>query len=162
MKILTLITAWLITLSSLASDHPLKKVVLSYIALKDALVKADGSLAAARAKDLVAALQEVTDAQLPASAAGNWKKLKADLLFDAGHIEETTDIGHQRDHFVTLSVNMYALLKSAGAGQTIYYQHCPMANNGKGAYWLSLDSQVKNPYYGAQMLSCGTTKEVIR
>jgi Cu(I)/Ag(I) efflux system membrane fusion protein len=43
----------------------------------------------------------------------------------------------------------------------IYYQFCPMFRDGKGAYWLSSTKEIKNPYYGDAMLTCGETKEVI-
>lgn len=36
------------------------------------------------------------------------------------------------------------------------------APNGKGAYWLSESEEIKNPYYGEVMLTCGETKEVIQ
>jgi hypothetical protein len=44
----------------------------------------------------------------------------------------------------------------------IYYQFCPMENDGKGAKWISKDETIKNPYYGSQMLSCGKTVETIK
>ena len=37
-----------------------------------------------------------------------------------------------------------------------------MANGGKGANWLSKENAVKNPYYGSQMLTCGSTVETIK
>ena len=84
-----------------------------------------------------------------------------DLKFDTEHIEETKVVGHQRDHFNTLSDNMYQLLKVSKQETPTFYQHCPMANNGKGANWLSKENAVKNPYYGSQMLTCGKTVETI-
>jgi len=56
---------------------------------------------------------------------------------------------------------VYQLLKVSSYEQPVYYQHCPMANGGKGANWLSKENAVKNPYYGSQMLSCGKTVETI-
>jgi hypothetical protein len=37
-----------------------------------------------------------------------------------------------------------------------------MANDGKGADWLSKENAVKNPYYGSMMLTCGKTVETIK
>jgi Cu(I)/Ag(I) efflux system membrane fusion protein len=42
---------------------------------------------------------------------------------------------------------------------TVYYQYCPMANSDQGAYWLSEIKEIKNPYFGEEMLSCGETRE---
>ena len=77
-------------------------------------------------------------------------------------VEETKDVGHQRDHFTTLSKNMYDLIKVSKTETPIYYQNCPMFNDGKGANWLSKENVIKNPYYGSQMLSCGKTVETIK
>jgi len=37
----------------------------------------------------------------------------------------------------------------------LYLEYCSMANDNFGAYWLSFDKEIKNPYYGEQMLACG-------
>jgi len=34
-----------------------------------------------------------------------------------------------------------------------------MAGDGKGAIWISETKEIKNPYYGKKMLSCGSMKE---
>ena len=80
----------------------------------------------------------------------------------AEHISETKEISLQRDHFTTLSKNMYTIIKVSKQEKPIYYQFCPMANSGKGANWLSKEETIKNPYYGSQMLSCGKTVETIK
>lgn len=36
-----------------------------------------------------------------------------------------------------------------------------MAMGQQGAYWLSESQEIKNPYFGDQMLKCGETKEVL-
>lgn len=54
------------------------------------------------------------------------------------------------------------LIKVSKQETPIYYQFCPMANNGKGANWLSKENVVKNPYYGSMMLSCGKVTETIK
>jgi len=36
-----------------------------------------------------------------------------------------------------------------------------MANNNKGAKWLSVEAEIRNPYYGDAMLSCGSVVEVL-
>ena len=81
--------------------------------------------------------------------------------FDAEHIAETKDASHQRDHFMSLSKKMYALMKVSKQETQTYYQFCPMANDGKGANWLSKENAVKNPYYGNQMLTCGKVVETL-
>ena len=36
-----------------------------------------------------------------------------------------------------------------------------LANSNKGAYWLSKEEVVMNPYFGDAMLKCGEVKQVI-
>ena len=141
--------------------NQLKLVFENYFALKDALVKSDGNLASSKAKELLNALNAVNMNALSSDEHKVWMKVMKDLKFDAEHIAETKDVGHQRDHFITLSDNMYQLLKVSKQETPTYYQHCPMANNGKGANWLSKESAIKNPYYGSKMLTCGKTVETI-
>lgn len=141
--------------------NQLSAVFENYFALKDALVKSDGNLASAKAKELLNALNAVQMGKLSNEEHTVWMKVMKDLKFDTEHIEETKYVGHQRDHFNTLSDNMYQLLKVTKQETPTYYQHCPMANNGKGANWLSKENAVKNPYYGSAMLTCGKTVETI-
>ncbi|WP_342084882.1 DUF3347 domain-containing protein [Dyadobacter sp. OTU695] len=141
---------------------PLKPVLDAYYAVKDALVGSDGDAASKNANRLVNAIKAVKMDQLASEQHMVWMKVMKDLDFDAEHIAETKDVSHQRDHFTSLSDNMYKLIKSAKPSEAVYYQHCPMAKDGKGANWLSQIPEIKNPYYGKQMLNCGKTTETIR
>jgi hypothetical protein len=140
----------------------LQPVFDNYFQLKDALVKSSGKTAATESAELLAAIKAVKMESLSASEHTIWMKIQNDLKEDAEHISETNDVGHQRDHFVTLSQNIYELQKVSKTDNPVYYQFCPMANNRKGANWLSRESAIKNPYYGTQMLTCGKTVETIK
>ena len=141
--------------------NQLKAVFDNYFALKDALIESDGNLASTKAAALLASIKAVKMNKLTTEEHSVWMKVMKDLAFDTEHIEETKDSGHQRDHFNTLSDNVYQLLRISKYEQPVYYQHCPMANGGKGANWLSKENAVKNPYFGSQMLTCGKTVETI-
>lgn len=140
----------------------LKAVFDNYFAVKDALVKTDGSTSSTKAMELLTAINAVKMDKLTTEEHTVWMKLMKDLAFDAEHIADTKDASHQRDHFMSLSKNMYALIKVSKKETPIYYQFCPMANDGKGANWLSKENTVKNPYYGSQMLTCGKVVETIK
>jgi copper chaperone CopZ len=142
--------------------NQLTAVFDSYFSLKDALVKTDETIAAAKAKDLQTAINAVKMEKLSMDVHTVWMKVLNGLKDDAKNINETKDISKQRDLFMSLSKNVYALVKVAKPAETVYYQFCPMANDGKGANWLSKESGVKNPYYGSQMLTCGKTVETIK
>ena len=142
--------------------NQLTAVFDSYFSLKDALVKTDGTIASAQSKGLQTAINAVKMDKLPTDVHIVWMKVLNDLKRDAEQINGTKDIALQREHFMSLSKNIYALMKVAKPTETVYYQFCPMANEGKGANWLSKESGVKNPYYGSQMLTCGKTVETIK
>jgi Cu(I)/Ag(I) efflux system membrane fusion protein len=78
------------------------------------------------------------------------------------HIQHFSDIEQLRKAFQSVSVTMIEMTNSfAPLGKTIYVQHCPMADNNKGADWLSSEKEIKNPYFGSSMLKCGeVTKEI--
>ncbi|MDI1307283.1 MAG: DUF3347 domain-containing protein [bacterium] len=144
------------------TNNQLKPVFDRYFLLKDGLVKTDGKAVSLIAKDLLASLNMVKMDELPMNVHLVWMKVMNELKEDAEHISGTQDMKHQRDHFATLSKNMYALIKVSKMNETIYYNNCPMFNDGKGANWLSKEDAIKNPYYGSQMLSCGKTIETIK
>jgi hypothetical protein len=37
-----------------------------------------------------------------------------------------------------------------------------MANGDNGAYWLSNEAKIRNPYFGDAMLKCGVVKDSIK
>jgi hypothetical protein len=140
----------------------LKPVFDTYFSLKDALVKTDAKAASAAAKDLLTALNGVKMEELAMDVHRVWMKVSKDLMAGTQNISQTQDIKKQRVLFMSLSKNMYDLIKVATYESPVFYQFCPMANDGKGANWLSKEDTVKNPYYGSQMLSCGKTVETIK
>lgn len=144
------------------NDNELTAVFDTYFSLKDALVKTDGAAASKQSTELLTAINAVKMDKLEMDVHMVWMNVLADLKEDAKHIADTKDVSRQRDHFMSLSKNMYALIKVSKTETPTYYQFCPMANDGKGANWLSKENTVKNPYYGSKMLSCGKVVETIK
>lgn len=142
--------------------NPLKAVFDNYFEVKNALVKTDGNAASTKAKELLSVINAVKMETLNTDQHTVWMKVLKTIKEDTKIIANTKDAKKQRDHFDTLSSNIYALIKVSKQKTTTYYQFCPMANNGKGANWLSKENTVKNPYYGSMMLSCGKVVETIK
>lgn len=142
--------------------NQLKAVFDNYFAVKDALVKTDGNTASAKAKELLLAINTIKMEKLSMEEQTVWMKVLSNLKEDVEHISDTKNASHQRDHFITLSISVYKLIKVSKQDSPTYFQHCPMANDGKGADWLSKENTIKNPYYGSMMLSCGKTLETIK
>lgn len=134
----------------------------NYFAVKDALVKTDGSLAATNAGKLQSAINNVKMDKLAMNVHMEWMKQLEGLKQGSEKIKSSNDIVVQRKIFSALSENIYALMKIAQPEEVVYYQHCPMANGGKGANWLSKENAIKNPYYGSKMMTCGSTVETLK
>ena len=143
-------------------DSKLNAVFENYFLLKDELVKTDGVTASAKAKLLSSSLSAVKMGELSKDVHKVWMKVMKNVMADAKGISATKDVKAQRVLFVSLSKKMYDLVKVAKFQTPVYYQYCPMANNGKGANWLSKENAVKNPYYGSKMMTCGEVVETIK
>ena len=143
-------------------ENQLKSVFDNYFKLKDALITSDDTATAAKSSLLLASINAVQMDKLDMDVHMVWMKVLNQIKEDSEHIAETNDIKHQRDHFMTLSKEIYSLMKVSKSDVQVYYQFCPMANGGKGANWLSKENEIKNPYYGSMMLTCGKTVETIK
>ena len=142
------------------SKMPASKVLSGYLKLKNALKNDNDKDAAAAASELVKAFESMDKAALTAEQVKVYDDIEADAREHAEHIASNAgNIVHQREHFETLSQEVYELVKATGAGQKLYYTNCPMYNDNKGANWLSETKEVSNPYLGQAMLTCGSVKE---
>ena len=150
------------TSTEMQDANELNEVYENYFALKDALVKTDGESASKSAKELVSSIDSVKMDELKMDVHMVWMKVMIELRKDATAISASKDSKTQRASFDTLSESIYKLIKISKSETPVYFQHCPMANNGKGANWLSKENEVKNPYYGSKMLSCGKVVETIK
>ncbi|HEY8936024.1 MAG TPA: DUF3347 domain-containing protein [Cyclobacteriaceae bacterium] len=119
-----------------------------YLHVKDALVASNSSDAKKGASELQKALKDI-DASAAAMEASS-------------KIAASSDLNEQRKTFSTLSNEMTTLVKGEKLSTgMVYLEYCPMANGNMGAYWLSNEKQIKNPYFGDMMLTCGSVKEII-
>ena len=141
----------------------LKAVVDHYLHIKNALVNNSGSDAASGGKEMANAISKVDKSLFSADQKKVYDDIEDDLKEHAEHIgENAKDIDHQREHFTMMSEDVYDLVKAFGGGQTLYHDHCPMANENKGAMWLSEMKEVKNPYFGGKKNECVKVEEVIK
>jgi len=149
-----------------SATQQLMNVVTDYYQLKDAFVATDAAKADDAAKKL-------------AETAGNMKtvlkndpSVTADVLpyldtvsMGSGKIvaEKDSSIERKKVHFEKVSDAMYALLKNVDLKNAgVYRQFCPMAFDDKGAYWLSNENEIKNPYFGKKMLECGEVTDSLK
>lgn len=144
-------------------QNQLKQVFDGYILLKDALVNDDAKTAQQAGKQINQSLKKVDMKLLSDEKAHNhWMTIQKELKTSAGAIENSSEIAKQRGYFKHLSAHMISSVKLFGVNRNVYIQFCPMADNNRGAYWISLEKEVRNPYYGEAMSTCGEVKETVQ
>ena len=144
---------------SMKSDAKAEAILGDYFSLKDALVGDDSKKAAIAGSKLASSLKAFSASKYSAAD----KKELADIVDDATehaeHISKSP-IDHQREHFKTLSKDISDLVAITGTKIKLYEQFCPMYQ--KGSTWLSKSNEVRNPFYGSKMLTCGKVQRTIQ
>ncbi len=141
----------------------IKEIVDHYLHIKNALANDNAADAAKGGEAMVTAIGKLDKSLLTAEQKKVFDADQDDLKEHAEHIGKNgNNIKHQREHFATMSEEMYTLVKAFGAGRPLYHDHCPMYDDNKGGMWISETKEVKNPYFGAEMLTCGKVEEVIQ
>ncbi len=141
-------------------DFSIAPIIKDYLDLKNALVADNGKLAADAGRKLLATLKAVVMKSVPSGKQKEYMDIAADAMENAEHIGDNAGkIAHQREHLASLGKDMNDLIDMFGTPQQLYQQHCPMYNEGKGAIWISETREIKNPYYGGEMLTCGSVKK---
>jgi len=144
-------------------QEQLAGVFTSYIEMKDAFVASDASKVKSEASETKDALTKVDMKLLTGAAHNDWMNYLAPLETSLKEIEGSSDIEAQRKSFSALSDNLYKSVKAFGlGGKQAFYEYCPMAFNNEGAYWLSEQEKIRNPYFGDKMLTCGEVKEKLK
>jgi len=150
---LTLVFSVFLSTAQKSANTTIDKITTAYLGVKNALAAGNGTVAGAKAKELFETLSAQPDKGLKPDQQKLFSSYLDKLKFDSRHISETTAIDHQREHFASLSKNLYEVLKGLKMNtSTIYMEYCPM----KKVYWLSESHAIKNPYYSDKMMStCG-------
>lgn len=134
----------------------LSSILNSYFNLSENLTNDSAIDAAKSSEDLRIAL---TSFQVSNLTEGDEKTVEEILESSIEHAEHITDnagdIYHQREHLVLLSQDIKDLVEIVGSNQKLYEAFCPMANNDKGAIWITNKNVVENPYMGQSMPKCG-------
>lgn len=133
------------------SQKQLSQLLSSYYNIKNALVAGDAASAASNADELVRTVNAI---DYKVISEGNINILAK----SAGRISETKELGKQREYLANFSSNIAAVAKALKlSDQPVYLEYCPM----KKASWLSSEKEIRNPYFGSSMLTCGEVKETL-
>lgn len=139
----------------------IKEVASHYFHIKHALVSDDAAEAKNGATMMLQVISQFDNSLLAADQKAEYTKHISAIKEHADAIVKSADINAERMHFAELSTHTYELVKAFGAGKKIYYDHCPMALDNKGANWLSESAAIQNPYMGTKMPDCGSVEQVI-
>lgn len=132
------------------SSEPRPEVISSYLNMKNAMVKSDSELVSLTETPLREAIEALPPSQ------------NLELARAISALQAAQSLDEKRLHFASLSTALFDYIEENDIkADGLYYQFCPMAFNDEGAYWVSDEKQISNPYFGDKMLRCGTTKVVL-
>jgi Protein of unknown function (DUF3347) len=145
-------------------NQSFQQLLTGYYNLKDALVASDTVKANAASKELVSHADNLKVSEILGDSTGMIKEtaktFTATISGSAKALLKENSIDAKRKEFEMISDALWSLTRTVKYdGQKIYYQYCPMAFDNKGAYWLSSQSAIRNPYFGDEMLECGTVED---
>lgn len=136
------------------------EIINNYLGLKNALTKDDSKLAATTSKALNNVFNKINDVSFSGEAKLEYIMIAESAKENTKHIGDNAGkLEHQREHFALLSKDVADLIKAFGSSQKLYQDFCPMYDDGKGAIWISELKEIKNPYFGTKMISCGSMKK---
>lgn len=136
------------------------EIIDSYLQIKNGLAEDNSEKAAEGGKMMLTAFSNFDVNKLSESQRKEYMDILEDAKEQAEHISDNP-IDHQREHFESLSIDINDLIALVGTNKTLYQTFCPMYNNKKGAIWLSEFEEIKNPYLGSKMLTCGKVQKQI-
>jgi len=132
----------------------------SYLQIKNALVNDDSKAAANSSKSMIQEFADFEMIKLTDAQHKEFMEIAENSKENLEHIVKSP-IDHQREHFEVLSNDLNDLITLIGTDKTLYQVFCPMYNDGQGAIWISEIKEIKNPYYGNKMLTCGEIQKEI-
>lgn len=136
----------------------------AYSNLKDALVLSDTGKASAAALALRVASDSLKVNEIKGDSTGVIKETAAaftsTITGSALALAAEKDLKGKRKEFEMIADAMWSLTRTVRyTSQKVYWQFCPMAFDNKGAYWMSYEREIKNPYFGTEMLNCGSVED---
>jgi Cu(I)/Ag(I) efflux system membrane fusion protein len=131
----------------------------NYFELKNHLITDDFEAAYESAKASKELLNQIDMSAFTGEGHQEWMSYSKDLKSSFLKANKAIEIEQLRTTFIHISNTMIQLNKAfRPLNDTVYTQHCSMANNNQGADWLSKEKEIKNPYFGSSMLNCGELK----
>lgn len=145
-----------------AFKNQLAGALSGYLAIKDALVNSDPTAAMRAAQTFKGDLAKVDMTLVAGEAHKTWMQRLEAMQKAADQISNAGDLSVQRKAFSALTGAYYlAVTEFDVVGLDAFYQYCPMALDNAGAHWLSKTEEIRNPYFGESMLTCGEITDTL-
>jgi hypothetical protein len=147
-----------------AFNDSYSQLLSSYFQLKDALVASDTAKANVAAAALLLAADSLKVEDIKGDSTGALRETARSYALSVNGsakaiLGEPTLLAKRKEFEMVTDIIWNLTRTVRYAGQKIYYLHCPMAFENKGAYWMSAESEVRNPYFGDEMLNCGAVQD---
>ena len=146
MRVITAVVVALMLSGPVVASESLKAIVQSYVTIQSQLAadKFDDVKGPARA---IAAQAVILGKDGPRIAKA------------ANALERAADLTAARDAFGALTEAVLTAGKAEGWKDVegVRLAYCPMVQKS----WLQKDEQIRNPYYGSSMLTCGEFKNLV-
>jgi membrane fusion protein, copper/silver efflux system len=135
-------------------------VAEAYFQVKNGLVKDQLADAQKSLMTLDQSLSKVNMGLVKDQAHDLWMEMLKGIKDARIKMGAAKDIEEARKHFSMLSYQILEMAETFGLNKDVVYKdYCPMAFGDQGAYWLSEQKDITNPYFGASMLTCGEIKQ---
>lgn len=154
-----------------SSVQQISSFIKTYEELRDAFIAYDHTSVMNKAAELASALDRFTISGLSdTSKLTTVVSATSNMFMAAKNISGNASLDEKKKSFSVLSNAFYLLLSTVQYDQsTVFKQTCPMAfNDNEAASWLSLSSEINNPYlgtkhpkYAAGMLHCGEVTDSV-
>ncbi|QNR24221.1 efflux RND transporter periplasmic adaptor subunit [Croceimicrobium hydrocarbonivorans] len=146
-----------------SSNQAIQGLMEGYFKLKDALVADDFNAAEKSIETLSKRLRATKMSYFKGDAHQLWMQESAAMNKGLQSMANSQDLDEMREHFIRVSEAAVQLATRFPPLQSSWYiQHCPMANSNKGADWLSKSEEIRNPYFGSAMLTCGEISQSLK
>ena len=149
-----------------AFNQSFTNLINAYIDLKDALVASDAAKATAAAQTLRTASDSLKVNEIKGDSTRVIKQTAlsytSTITGSAQALVAEKDIERKRNIFGNIAESMWTLTRTVRyGGKKLFWEYCPMAFNNQGAYWISYERDIKNPYFGSKMMNCGSVEDSI-
>ena len=143
-----------------ATKTEMEQVIDAYLQLKDAFVKDDEQATEKSTLLMAEKVIAVIPTKLEGEGLEAWHNHQAVYEAKLNEMQHIKGLDNKRSYFSHISELMYCTSISFGLKKgNLFATFCPMAFDGKGAYWISDSKTIQNPYFGSKMPTCGKVKE---